>query len=158
MKIGEYVGEALAASVLAAGGPKLSHNLMRTEKRLQEVAESHGDELARHADRLVVTAGAVTCGGVASRLVGLCALTLDQPDDAVGWLRKAVASNRRIGAAPFVARAQAELATAPAGPARRLGGGLAAAGQGGQGGYGAGDGRAGPHYRRAAGRRRRGGS
>jgi tetratricopeptide (TPR) repeat protein len=45
-------------------------------------------------------------------LLGLCALTLDQLDDAVGWLRKAVASNRRVGAAPFVARAQAELATA----------------------------------------------
>jgi hypothetical protein len=77
-----------------------------------DAARSVHDELVRHADRFVVTAGAVACGGVASRLVGLCALTLDQPDDAVGWLRKAVASNRRIGAAPFAARAQAELATA----------------------------------------------
>jgi hypothetical protein len=70
------------------------------------------DELTRHADRFTVDTGAVICGGAVSRLVGLCALTLDQPDDAVGWLRKAVASNRQIGAAPFLARAQAELATA----------------------------------------------
>jgi tetratricopeptide (TPR) repeat protein len=77
-----------------------------------DAARSIRDELARHADRFIVTAGAVTCAGAASRLLGLCALTLDQLDDAVGWLRKAVASNRRVGAAPFVARAQAELATA----------------------------------------------
>jgi hypothetical protein len=77
-----------------------------------DAARSIHGELARHANRFVVTAGAVTCGGAASRLVGLCALILDQPDDAVGWLRQAVAGNRRVGAAPFVARAQAELATA----------------------------------------------
>jgi tetratricopeptide (TPR) repeat protein len=70
------------------------------------------DELAGDADRFVVAAGAVLCGGAASRLIGLCTLTLDQPDEAVGWLRQAVASNRRVGAAPFVARAQAELAAA----------------------------------------------
>jgi hypothetical protein len=77
-----------------------------------DAARSIHDELARHADRFIVTAGAVICGGAASRLLGLCALTLGQPDEAVGWLRQAVASNRRTGAAPFVARAQAELATA----------------------------------------------
>jgi tetratricopeptide (TPR) repeat protein len=70
------------------------------------------EELTPYADRFIVAAGAVGCGGSVSWLLGLCALTLDQPDEAVGWLRQAVASNRRIGAAPFVARAQAELATA----------------------------------------------
>src|SRR6266508_925133 len=70
------------------------------------------DRLIRHADRFIVAAGAVRCGGAVSGLLGLCALTLDQLDDAVGWLRQAVASNRRIGAAPFLARAQAELAAA----------------------------------------------
>jgi tetratricopeptide (TPR) repeat protein len=77
-----------------------------------DAARSVRAELAPYPDRFIVAAGAVGCGGAVSRLLGLCALTLDQPDDAVGWLRDAVASNRRIGAAPFVARAQAELATA----------------------------------------------
>ncbi len=70
------------------------------------------DQLIGHADRLVVAAGAVGCAGAVSRLLALCALTLDQLDDAVRWLRQAVATNRRIGAAPFLARAQAELAIA----------------------------------------------
>jgi tetratricopeptide (TPR) repeat protein len=77
-----------------------------------EAARSVRDQLTPYADRFIVTGGAVGCGGAVSRLLGLCALTLGQLDDAVGWLRAAVASNRRIGAAPFVARAQAELATA----------------------------------------------
>jgi len=77
-----------------------------------DAARSVRDELAPYADQFLVAAGAVGCGGAVSRLLGLCALTLDQLDDAVEWLRQAVASNRRIGAAPFVARAQAELATA----------------------------------------------
>src|SRR6266487_284607 len=70
------------------------------------------DQLIRHADRFIVAAGAVGCGGAVSRLLGLCALTLDEFDDAVGWLRQAVASHRRVGAAPFLARAQAELTIA----------------------------------------------
>jgi tetratricopeptide (TPR) repeat protein len=70
------------------------------------------DQLIGHADRFIVAAGAVGCAGAVSRLLGLCALTLEQHDDAVGWLRQAVASNRRIGAAPFLVRAQAELAIA----------------------------------------------
>jgi hypothetical protein len=77
-----------------------------------DAARSVRDELTPYADRFIVAAGAVGCGGAVSWLLGLCALTLDQPDEAVEWLRQAVASNRRIGAAPFVARAQAELATA----------------------------------------------
>jgi tetratricopeptide (TPR) repeat protein len=70
------------------------------------------DQLIGQADRFIVAAGAVGCAGAVSRVLGLCALTLDQLDDAVRWLRQAVASNRRIGAAPFLARAQAELAIA----------------------------------------------
>jgi hypothetical protein len=77
-----------------------------------DAARSVRDELTPYADRFIVAAGAVGCGGAVSWLLGLCALTLDQPDEAVEWLRQAVASNRRIGAAPFVARAQAELAIA----------------------------------------------
>jgi tetratricopeptide (TPR) repeat protein len=77
-----------------------------------DAARSVRDELTPYADRFIVAAGAVACGGAVSRLLGLCALTLDQLDDAVGWLRAAVVSNRRIGAAPFLARAQAGLATA----------------------------------------------
>jgi tetratricopeptide (TPR) repeat protein len=77
-----------------------------------EAARSVRDQLTPYADRFIVTGGAVGCGGAVSRLLGLCALTLGQLDEAVGWLREAVASNRRIGAAPFVVRAQAALATA----------------------------------------------
>src|SRR5829696_422461 len=77
-----------------------------------DAARSVREELVHLADRFIVDTGAVICAGAVSRLLGLCTLTLDHPDGAVGWLRQAVASNRRIGAAPFVARAQAELATA----------------------------------------------
>src|SRR5688572_22743187 len=60
---------AVLASVLEAGGPELSRSLMRAERRLQEVAGSHGDELARHA------AGTLSAGGKRLRpmLVFLCA-------------------------------------------------------------------------------------
>jgi tetratricopeptide (TPR) repeat protein len=77
-----------------------------------DAAGSVREELTPYADRFIVAAGAVGCGGAVSWLLGLCALTLGELDEAVGWLRQAVESNRRIGAAPFVARAQAELATA----------------------------------------------
>jgi geranylgeranyl pyrophosphate synthase len=60
---------AALAPVLEAGGPELSRQLMRTEARLQDVAESHGGELARHA------AGTLAAGGKRLRpmLVFLCA-------------------------------------------------------------------------------------
>ena len=60
---------AALAPVLEAGGPELSRQLMRTEARLQEVAESHGDELSPHA------AGTLAAGGKRLRpmLVFLCA-------------------------------------------------------------------------------------
>jgi geranylgeranyl pyrophosphate synthase len=60
---------AALASVLEAGGPELSRQLMRTERRLQEVVESHGDELGRHAG------GTLGAGGKRLRpmLVFLCA-------------------------------------------------------------------------------------
>ena len=77
-----------------------------------DAARSVRDQLIRHADRFIVAAGAVGCAGAVSRPLGLCTLTLGQLDDAVAWLRQAVAGNRRIGAAPFLARAQAELAIA----------------------------------------------
>jgi len=70
------------------------------------------DQLTSQADQFIVAAGAVGCAGAVSRVLGLCALTLEEIDDAVRWLRRAVADNRRIGAAPFLARAQAELAIA----------------------------------------------
>jgi octaprenyl-diphosphate synthase len=42
-------GLAQLEAVLAAGGPRLSRGLSRTERRLEEIGESHGEELGRHA-------------------------------------------------------------------------------------------------------------
>ena len=60
---------AQLASVLTAGGPRLSALLERTEARLEEVARGHGEELGRHA------AGTLSAGGKRLRpvLVFLCA-------------------------------------------------------------------------------------
>jgi geranylgeranyl pyrophosphate synthase len=68
---------AVLSNVLEAGGPELARRLMRTERRLQEVAESHGDELGRHA------AGTLAAGGKRLRpmLVFLCAG--DSADEAL---------------------------------------------------------------------------
>jgi geranylgeranyl pyrophosphate synthase len=61
--------QAQLGAVLAAGGPELSRLLDRTEKRLAEVAEGHGAELAEHAS------GTLAAGGKRLRpvLVFLCA-------------------------------------------------------------------------------------
>ncbi|HEX2234096.1 MAG TPA: polyprenyl synthetase family protein [Thermoleophilaceae bacterium] len=60
---------AQLAPVLAAGGPAITRLLERTEERLAEVAESHGETLARYA------AGTLAAGGKRLRplLVFLCA-------------------------------------------------------------------------------------
>jgi hypothetical protein len=100
----------------ALGPPRLIYLAMVAEVAYQlgdaDAARWVRDQLIGQADRFIVAAGAVGCAGAVSRPLGLCALTLDQPDDAVGWLRQAVAGNRRIGAAPFLAHSQAELAIA----------------------------------------------
>lgn len=59
---------AQLVSVLQAGGPELSRQLHRTERRLSEVAEGHGPELSRHAS------GTLSAGGKRLRpmLVFLC--------------------------------------------------------------------------------------
>ena len=61
-------GTTQLARVLEAGGHELSRQLHRTEARLAEVAESHGQELGRHA------AGTLAAGGKRLRpvLVFLC--------------------------------------------------------------------------------------
>jgi len=68
--------------VLAAGGPRLSRLLERTEARLAEIANSHGPELSRHSG------GTLSAGGKRLRplLVFLCA-----DGDADAALRAAVA-------------------------------------------------------------------
>ena len=60
---------AVLAGVLEAGGAQLSRLLTRTEECLNEVAESHGEDLARHAG------GTLAAGGKRLRpmLVFLCA-------------------------------------------------------------------------------------
>jgi geranylgeranyl pyrophosphate synthase len=61
--------QAQLGAVLAAGGPELTRLLERTEARLAEVAQGHGDELGRHAS------ATLSAGGKRLRpmLVFLCA-------------------------------------------------------------------------------------
>ena len=61
--------QAQLGAVLAAGGPELARLLDRTETRLAEVAEGHGQELARHST------ATLSAGGKRLRpmLVFLCA-------------------------------------------------------------------------------------
>ena len=61
--------QAQLGAVLAAGGPELTRLLERTETRLGEVAEGHGEELARHSG------ATLSAGGKRLRpmLVFLCA-------------------------------------------------------------------------------------
>jgi geranylgeranyl pyrophosphate synthase len=61
--------QAQLGAVLAAGGPRLTRQLDRTETRLAEVAEGHGPELARHSS------ATLSAGGKRLRpmLVFLCA-------------------------------------------------------------------------------------
>jgi geranylgeranyl pyrophosphate synthase len=72
--------QAQLASVLSAGGPELSGLLQRTESRLREVAESHGEQLSRHS------LGTLAAGGKRLRpiLVFLCAEQDEAPLSAVG--------------------------------------------------------------------------
>ena len=65
----ENTAQAQLGAVLAAGGPALADLLERTEARLAEVAEGHGEELGRHAG------GTLAAGGKRLRpvLVFLCA-------------------------------------------------------------------------------------
>ncbi len=60
--------QAQLGAVLAAGGPELTRLLERTEARLAEVANRHGEELSAHAD------GTLAAGGKRVRpiLVFLC--------------------------------------------------------------------------------------
>jgi geranylgeranyl pyrophosphate synthase len=66
--------QAQLGAVLAAGGPKLAEQLERTEERLAQVANSHGDGLGQHAS------GTLAAGGKRLRpmLVFLCAAEPDE--------------------------------------------------------------------------------
>ena len=66
--------QAQLGSVLAAGGPELAELLERTEGRLARVAETHGDELGRHAG------GTLAAGGKRLRPV-LVFLSAGDPDE-----------------------------------------------------------------------------
>jgi len=66
--------QAQLGAVLAAGGPELAEQLERTEERLAQVANSHGDGLGQHAS------GTLAAGGKRLRpmLVFLCAAGPDE--------------------------------------------------------------------------------
>jgi geranylgeranyl pyrophosphate synthase len=65
----QATGLAQLDAVLAAGGPRLARGLARTERRLEAIGGSHGEELGRHA------ADTLSAGGKRLRplIVFLCA-------------------------------------------------------------------------------------
>jgi tetratricopeptide (TPR) repeat protein len=69
------------------------------------------DLLLPHAPYLVrPNQVGIGCGGPVSYFLGLLAMTLDQPSDAVRHLDEAIAMSERIGAPLFAAQARAKLA------------------------------------------------
>jgi len=104
--------------------------------RHRAVAEAVLPRLEPGADEVNVSSQGALCLGSNHYFVGLCLSALDRFDEAITALNAAVNANKRIGAAPFVAKALLELArthalrAAPgdaviarrcAGDARRLG-------------------------------------
>jgi geranylgeranyl pyrophosphate synthase len=90
--------QAQLAEVLAAGGPELSRLLHRTESRLAQVAESHGDVLARHAS------GTLAAGGKRLRpiLVFLCGLDSTERGASLDGLVAAAAAVELLHMATLV--------------------------------------------------------
>jgi tetratricopeptide (TPR) repeat protein len=69
------------------------------------------ERLVPYADRTVVSfIQPVLCLGSVARYLGLLAAAMDEPDLAAGHFEDAIAMNTRIGARPYLARAQAEYA------------------------------------------------
>jgi geranylgeranyl pyrophosphate synthase len=103
---------ATLASVLEAGGPVLERALKRTEARLAEVADGHGETLGRHATGTLAAGGkrlrpvlVVLCGGegdaltsaaVAVELLHMATLVHDDVLDAAA-LRRGVPTVYAVG-------------------------------------------------------------
>jgi tetratricopeptide (TPR) repeat protein len=68
--------------------------------------------LAPYADRIVVFEHALACRGSASYFLGLLARASGRLDEAACHLEAALAINAKLGAVPYVARTQLELARA----------------------------------------------
>lgn len=77
-----------------------------------EVAVAVRPQLLPHAERFVVSAGAVAVMGPVSRFLGLCDLTVGDADAAVDWLRDALARSESSGSVTLTVWAQVDLADA----------------------------------------------
>lgn len=75
-----------------------------------ELAAAVGAALVPFEDRLVTVGLGVTCWGTVSRPLALVSRTVGDIEGAIGHYRRAIETAARIGAHPWLAEAQAELA------------------------------------------------
>ncbi len=110
---------ALVASLPAVGDLPVDRNWLSTACILATVAAELGDvatmaelqvALSPFADRLVTIGLGVTCWGTVARPLALMANALGDRDEAVRYYRVCVESAATMGAHPWLAEAQAELA------------------------------------------------
>jgi hypothetical protein len=74
------------------------------------LAAQLADTLQPFAHLPVMPSLAIACVGPAERFMGVACKTAGRPDDAVGWFRAALDTNRRLGNQPVEALIRAELA------------------------------------------------
>lgn len=89
--------------------------VVAAELRELDIAQSARDALLPFEDRLVTIGLGVTCWGTVSRPLALVAAALGDTDAAITHYRRALAFAARIGAHPWLAEAQTELAAILAG-------------------------------------------
>lgn len=77
-----------------------------------DLARQAYDLLSPYADLPIMPSLAVTCFGSTERVLGVAALTFDDPASAVEHLERSVTANRLLGNRPVTAVATAELAEA----------------------------------------------
>lgn len=110
---------ALITSLPAVDGLPVDRNWLATLCILADVAAELGERetvaqlrpvLQRFEGRLVTIGLGITCWGTVSRPLARIALALGDPETAITHYRRAIEMTARIGAHPWLAEAQAELA------------------------------------------------